>query len=521
MTNDELLKERVSSIIEHLNKGMREREEAIAVSLLAALAHQNTFLLGPPGTAKSLIARRLSCAFSDEKYFEYLMQRFSTPEDIFGPVSIAELKKDNYIRKTEGYLPEASFAFLDEIWKSGPAILNALLTIINEKLFRNGMEIKKVPLKALIVASNETPPDNQGLDALYDRFLVRLNVLPLQDNKCFEFLLKSAPEKTGVEIPSSLIIKNEEWNEWHRKIQSVRLSRETINIVNLIKLSLAKIKKKPGVYVSDRRWQRAMILIKAAAFFCDRKETNLVDTLLLRHCLWTTKGNREEIVKIIERVVRESGFVTELSFDVVVKEKDNLEKEIMEELYYRDDIYRTTTLDDDKKYFENTIKVMPQHYHRNEEEITYYVSLDKMGSTDQFHPVDESGNEMKNFTCCFKGAGSYSTESRNHEILDRDGRRTNSIKKSPKVLFHKGDKKENVNARLVKSLRSGVTKNKGNLQKILEKVGKERVSFLKEQDTPFVPLQTRNIASESVDKQLEELKIAIQDCKRLYNLIGD
>ena len=175
-------KERIANIIENLNDGIHEREETIAVAFLAALSDQNVFLFGPPGTAKSLIARRLSHAFETNSYFEYLMHRFSTPEEVFGPVSITELKKDKFVRKTEGFLPQADFAFLDEIWKSSPAILNTLLTIINEKLFRNGTEVETAPLKALIVASNETPPPGQGLEALYDRFLVRLNVPPMAEN---------------------------------------------------------------------------------------------------------------------------------------------------------------------------------------------------------------------------------------------------------------------------------------------------------------------------------------------------
>ncbi|WP_374256662.1 AAA family ATPase [Aquabacterium sp.] len=180
-------------MINHLSDGMHEREEIVAVSLLGALSGQNTFLFGPPGTAKSLISRRIACGFDQPAYFECLMNRFSTPEEVFGPVSIKELKEDNYVRKTAGYLPTAEFAFLDEIWKSSPAILNALLTLINERLFRNGGKVEKAPLKALIAASNETPDANQGLDALYDRFIVRLVVPPISRSEHFDSLLNDDP----------------------------------------------------------------------------------------------------------------------------------------------------------------------------------------------------------------------------------------------------------------------------------------------------------------------------------------
>ena len=134
------MQKRITDLLQQLTNGIHERNQIMAVSLLGAIAGHNTFLFGPPGTAKSLISRRLACAFENPQYFEYLMNRFSTPEEVFGPVSIKALKEDRYIRKINGYLPTADFAFLDEIWKSSPAILNNLLTIINEHIFKNGDE---------------------------------------------------------------------------------------------------------------------------------------------------------------------------------------------------------------------------------------------------------------------------------------------------------------------------------------------------------------------------------------------
>lgn len=157
------ISERISGIITDINKGVYDKEGELKLALLAAIAGESIILPGPPGVAKSMIARSIKNVFRDANSFEYLMSRFSTPDEVFGPVSIAKLKdSEQYERITEGYLPNADVVFLDEIWKAGPAIQNSLLTVLNEKIFRNGSREMRLPLKLLIAASNELPAQGEG-----------------------------------------------------------------------------------------------------------------------------------------------------------------------------------------------------------------------------------------------------------------------------------------------------------------------------------------------------------------------
>lgn len=182
--------ERFKQLLGEMNRGIYEKETEISLSLLAALAGESIILLGPPGVAKSMVARQLKTAFRDAQSFEYLMSRFSTPDEIFGPVSIQKLKtSDTYERAMEGYLPTADVVFLDEIWKAGPAIQNTLLTVINEKIFRNGNREMHLPLKLLVAASNELPAKGEGLEALWDRFVIRIESRPIKLEKNFRAML--------------------------------------------------------------------------------------------------------------------------------------------------------------------------------------------------------------------------------------------------------------------------------------------------------------------------------------------
>ena len=504
------LRDRIRMLIEQISDGMFEREEVVSVALLSALCGQNCFLFGPPGTAKSLISRRIANAFENPSYFEYLMNRFSTPEEVFGPVSIKALKQDQYLRKTEHYLPQSEFAFLDEIWKSSPAILNTLLTLMNERVFRNGETLEHAPLKALIAASNETPQPDQGLDALYDRFITRLLVQPILYNDNFDYLLNSAPPPEKVVLSDGLAVTSEEWSDWQGQIDQVRISSDCFTIIHLIRAQLEQQQDALEVYVSDRRWQRAARLMKASAFFHGRSQTHHSDALLLRHCLWTQESNRDAIGLIVLEAVQSVGFEAGMQLSTLDQAKDTLDREINDELFYSQDVYDTVR-EEDREFFRVDAQFEMVNY-RDFKEVEIFIPVEKMRTQDVFSPLDDRGNEISEITAQFEGQGSCRLQYSDYTY------RYSDLIFQPEVVFYRGDRKPDVNRRLVNSLAQSVRELKAELNQLVERANSKQDDYRSSLHSLFVPSELTEQTLVGVEQQMNSLRLRIRDCERLEAL---
>ena len=285
---------KIKKIVEELKNEFFERDEVIYGAFNAILSGCHMLLIGPPGTAKSQLFHRLCSKIKGAGYFQWLLTKFTTPEELFGAVSLKGLENDEYRRVIHGKLPEAHIAFLDEVFKASSSILNTLLTIMNERVFYNGVEVIKVPLISLFGASNELPSDEDELDALYDRFLIRHIVDYVKEDFRFLKMLQtdeSESEETSITL-NELIL-------YQAQAKSINIPSPVLKLLSRIRNEL----KKKGIVLSDRRYKQSLMILKARAFLEGRDSVEEADLVILESVLWRNPSELGEIKAVIYHIL--------------------------------------------------------------------------------------------------------------------------------------------------------------------------------------------------------------------------
>lgn len=279
-----------------LNNKFYDREAEIEALMTALLSRQHILFIGPAGTGKSALSSMLGDIIEDSQYFQHLLTPFSTPEELFGVLSLKDLEQGIYKRNICNMLPEAHFAFIDEIFKANSAILNSMLTLINERIFyNNGVPIPS-PLMTIVGSSNEYIEDGEGLEALFDRFLLRYEVDYIREQDHFIAMLKAEQD---VIIPKLSMF---ELFEHQKRV-------EQVHIPDAIYSTLAKVRRKlqdEGIRPSDRRFKQSLPIIKAKAYLSNRQIVQRSDVEILANVLWETVDQRDKTAEILNETVFDS-----------------------------------------------------------------------------------------------------------------------------------------------------------------------------------------------------------------------
>jgi len=290
------LHDRLRQLASTLERQFLGKDEIIRLLIIAVVAGEHCVLLGPPGTAKSALIRSLS-ELMKAQYFEYLLTRFTEPNEIFGPVDIAAFREGTYKRNTAGMLPEAEIVFLDEVFKSNSAILNALLTLLNERKYTSGGQVLKCPLISVFAASNEVPGD-ETLNAIFDRFLLRVHSDNLDAYHFGELLLRGIQNEVRQ-------MRGDRLSPIVDAKELLALGRDFGARMNFSDAFLSAYKgmvfqiRAEGVSLSDRRVVKMLKLFAASAFLDGRPTPDASDFFVLKH-IW----NNEDQASILDGIVQ-------------------------------------------------------------------------------------------------------------------------------------------------------------------------------------------------------------------------
>jgi len=326
-----------------LNSSFKERGALVDGMLTAIVARENLFILGPPGTAKSAICEAL-CGALQGKFFSWMLTKFSTPEELFGPPSLNSLKADKYKRITTGKLPEADIAFVDEIFKGSSAIQNTLLPVINERKFYNDGAPTNIPLISLIAASNELPQAEE-LAALYDRFALRYEVDRMQNDASAADLFKNGLKMNIPSISLADLAKEQ------TAAANVVVPDAIVKLLVQIRNEVAALQ----IYVSDRKWVQSVRVVKAFAHINGHNQVEETDLEILENMLWSEPTTQKaQIRKVIAKVANPLGSeimkITDSCQEIFAMFKKDPEKNNVEtNKKLKDGIKRLRALGDVKK----------------------------------------------------------------------------------------------------------------------------------------------------------------------------
>jgi len=281
-----------------LNASTLEREFVIDGLLATLLSKQNAFLLGVPGTGKSDLVRNICRGINGANYFGYLLTPTTDPSEVFGPVAVTKLLKDEYTRDITGYLPDAHIGFLDELFRGSSAILNSLLTLLNERTFNNGKTVVETPIQAIVAATNSWP-DEESLQAFADRFLFRptVDVLkkPVSKRKLDEWALGLVARP---EVGNHLTLK--ELQQLQQAANDITVSEEFLDRFSNVWEMLAS----RNITISDRRRVQILKFLKAWALVQGDDELyaeHLHNSLI--HIVYQTREDQDTIKEVLEQEI--------------------------------------------------------------------------------------------------------------------------------------------------------------------------------------------------------------------------
>lgn len=278
-------------LLEPLKASFIDKDEIVDLFGVALVAGENLFLLGPPGTAKSAIVQELSRRING-RAFDYLLTRFTEPNELFGPFDIRRLREGELVTNTEGMLPEAELVFLDELLNANSAILNSLLMVLNERVFRRGRETRKLPLLMVVGASNRLPED-EALSALFDRFLLRVRCDNVSAEQLQNVLVAGWQLEAQFESPANSVT-----------VQQIRDLQQLLRLADLSEVrgplgELVQRLRHAGIQISDRRAVKIQRAVAASALLCGRMRPQVSDLWVLRY-IWDTEEQMEVLQALVQ-----------------------------------------------------------------------------------------------------------------------------------------------------------------------------------------------------------------------------